>query len=300
MDVNRIKVSETKSKVTVNGSDFQLSFDPQKGTWNGFKVNDIEFFAQGLTPNFWRVPIDNDGSALLNNLSIPGIVKKILLPQTRWKDAGSSRKLIHFMVEKQDSGKQVSVLTSYKISGGKNPLILNYEILSNGIVSVEYQFTPRVKMLRAGLQVSIPGNYRHITWFGRGPQESMLDRKSGYAVGIYELDIEDFIHSYVRPQENANRSDVRWVKFLDDSGHGVEIQSGGDHLLNFSAWPYTMDDLEKATHIHELPRRENITLNIDYDQKGVGDLTSQFLGLPEDAQLLTGKLISFRFKIMVI
>ena len=155
-------------------------------------------------------------------------------------------------------------------------------------------------MLRAGLQVSIPGNYRHITWFGRGPQESMLDRKSGYAVGIYELDIEDFIHSYVRPQENANRSDVRWVKFLDDSGHGVEIQSGGDHLLNFSAWPYTMDDLEKATHIHELPRRENITLNIDYDQKGVGDLTSQFLGLPEDAQLLAGKLISFRFKIMVI
>ena len=31
-----------------------------------------------------------------------------------------------------------------------------------------------------------------------------------------------------------------------------------------------MEDLENASHIHELPIRDNITLNIDYKQKGVG------------------------------
>jgi beta-galactosidase len=31
-----------------------------------------------------------------------------------------------------------------------------------------------------------------------------------------------------------------------------------------------MEDLEKATHVNELPRRETITLNLDFRQMGVG------------------------------
>jgi hypothetical protein len=46
-----------------------------------------------------------------------------------------------------------------------------------------------------------------------------------------------------------------------------------------------MQDLEAAQHIHELPRRENITLNIDLVQRGVGDLTTPLFGLPEYARL---------------
>ena len=41
-------------------------------------------------------------------------------------------------------------------------------------------------------------------------------------------------------------------------------------LLSISAWPYSMEDLEKAMHINELPRRDFITLNLDYRQMGVG------------------------------
>ena len=31
-----------------------------------------------------------------------------------------------------------------------------------------------------------------------------------------------------------------------------------------------MEDLENAKHIHELPKRDFVTVNIDYKQKGVG------------------------------
>jgi len=44
----------------------------------------------------------------------------------------------------------------------------------------------------------------------------------------------------------------------------------GMPLLYVSAWPYTMQDLEKAKHINELPRRDTITVNLDYKQMGVG------------------------------
>ena len=68
-------------------------------------------------------------------------------------------------------------------------------------------------------------------------------------------------------------------------------------LLNVSAWPYTREDLEKAQHIHELPRRENITLQIDYKQKGVGGDIPGLLGLHDEFKLKRGLLYSYSFTI---
>jgi beta-galactosidase len=274
-------------------------FDRQTGAWTKFATRDGEIFTKPLLPNFWRVPVDNDGDALLDNFPLPGLIKRLLLPWLRWREAAEKRKLRIFEVH-QLAKDRVQVKTEFRIPAGKTPLVLTYTIFGNGQVEISYHFTPKRKLLRAGLQTQIPGEFRQIQWFGRGPQESMLDRKSGYAVGIFALDIEDFIHNYVRPQENANRSDVRWARFMNETGRGFEIRSTSQHLLNFSAWPYTMADLEAADHIHELPRRQSITLNIDYDQKGVGDLTSAVLGMPDDAQLLAGEACQFSFILKAI
>ena len=52
--------------------------------------------------------------------------------------------------------------------------------------------------------------------------------------------------------------------------HGVGLMAVGVGPINVSAWPYTMADLERAEHIYELPCRETLTVNIDYQQTGVG------------------------------
>ena len=61
--------------------------------------------------------------------------------------------------------------------------------------------------------------------------------------------------------------------------------------------PYTREDLEKAQHIHELPRRENITLQIDYEQKGVGGDIPGLLGLHDEFKLKRGLLYKYSFTI---
>jgi beta-galactosidase len=61
---------------------------------------------------------------------------------------------------------------------------------------------------------------------------------------------------------------VRWVALTGADGSG--LLASGLPLLSVSAWPYTMEDLEKATHVNELPRRDTITLNLDLRQMGVG------------------------------
>jgi hypothetical protein len=58
-----------------------------------------------------------------------------------------------------------------------------------------------------------------------------------------------------------------------------------------------MQELETAQHIHELPRRETITLNIDLKQRGVGDLSTPILGLPEYARLLAQVRYMYRFRL---
>jgi len=116
--------------------------------------------------------------------------------------------------------------------------------------------------------MEVPAVLGNMAWFGRGPHETYWDRKTGAAVGRYRGKVEDLIHDYVRPQENGNRTDVRWVTFTDAGGTG--LLAVGEPHLSVAAWPYTMADLEAATHIHLLPRRDTITVNLDHRQMGVG------------------------------
>jgi len=120
------------------------------------------------------------------------------------------------------------------------------------------------------MQTSIPKEFNKMTWYGRGPHETMFDRKTGAAIGIYSDSVENLIHPYVKPQENGNRTDVRWVTMTNKEGNGLLISDVGGTNLSVSAYPYSMTDIESATHNHQLPRREFITFNIDYKQQGVG------------------------------
>src|SRR5690606_15835094 len=70
------------------------------------------------------------------------------------------------------------------------------------------------------------------------------------------------------PQESNNKWNTRWATLTNESGVGILIS--GMKPLSFSAWPYSMSDIEKAQHINELPERDFITVNIDHLQMGVG------------------------------
>ena len=117
---------------------------------------------------------------------------------------------------------------------------------------------------RFGMRMALDAAFDTMTWFGRGPHENYWDRHTGAAVGRYSDKVERLIHPYVRPQENGARTDVRWVA-LTNTRH-IGLLAVGMPLLNVSAWPYTQEDLESASHDCLLPRRNRITLNLDLIQ----------------------------------
>ncbi|OVE78622.1 hypothetical protein BVY01_04905, partial [bacterium I07] len=157
------------------------------------------------------------------------------------------------------------------LPAGKSELNIVYTIYGSGDIVVDTRFTPGMKLPdlpRFGMQMQIPGRFNKMTWFGRGPHESYWDRKTGAAIGIWEGSVEDQIHPYIFPQETGNKTDVRWVTWTDSQKAGLLVV--GMPGLSISAWPFTMQDLERAEHTFDLNHRRQITVNIDHKQMGLG------------------------------
>ena len=132
-------------------------------------------------------------------------------------------------------------------------------------------------MVKFGTRLTLEGKVEYVNWYGRGPQATYCDRKTGAKISCYKTTVTDLEHRYMRPQENCNRTDVRYVTFTDRNGIGFKFTSYFDNFINFSAHHYTIEQLEKATHVHNIPYNNEITaVNIDHMLLGVGgDLPGQ-------------------------
>lgn len=288
-----LQIIDEPGEILVLGDSFSIGFDRNTGFLISFNHGGRELLRSPLRPNFWR-RIDNDD---LPGFLLPGLGRYLSI-QRFWEDAEQRTKLIKINVE--DRGDEVLVTSTYRVQRGRSPLETAYKVFSNGAVEVNASFTPSREMLRFGMQGAVPESLNEITWFGLGPHETMADRRQSGRVGRYTRKIDDFIHDYVHPQENGNRMDVRWASLMDSSGGGIRIEAAGRMLLNISAWPYSRADLERAEHINELPRRDFITLNIDYGQRPVGDLFSMLYGWPDELRLKAGREYSYRFRLVPV
>jgi hypothetical protein len=146
-----------------------------------------------------------------------------------------------------------------------------YTVHGNGEVTVETHVLPDVDLPflpRIGLQLYLPEGYEQFTWYGRGPHETYVDRKEGAQVGVYRGTVAEQFVPYILPQENGNKTDVRWVTLTNGDGTGLHVSA--DRLLEVSAHHFTPEDLTAARHPHEVLPRPEIILHLDYGQSGLG------------------------------
>jgi beta-galactosidase len=128
----------------------------------------------------------------------------------------------------------------------------------------------------------MPTAMKTVEWYGRGPHESYVDRKSSAAIGLWRGAIAEQNHDYMRPQDTGNKVDVRWME-LSGQGAGLRVRADKPLMMQALAFPYT--DLYrrapgtwKSTDI--VPHGET-TLIVDAAQWGVGgDTTWSHVGQP--------------------
>jgi beta-galactosidase len=175
------------------------------------------------------------------------------------------------MTTSQVTPGMIKIISNYTLIDNRVFVQIDYHINGDGVIRVDYSCNPSAALPnipKIGMQCGILRTYDRVTWYGRGPFENYIDRRYGSDIGIYSLPLEDFMEPYVMPQENGNRTDVRWMFLSDRNDKGLLVAA--DSLLSMSAWPYTEENISKAKHTTGLKDAGLITLNIDLIQMGVG------------------------------
>lgn len=244
--------SKCEDCAILHGKDFKITF--KNGALISYIKNGKELIKSPFLPHFTRPQTDNDRKGWKPN-------KKL----KQWYNAKPTL----------TSFKEINAIGSiyqstYEIVKDSAEVVLTYTIDNEGGIKVDYQLRANSALPnipKVGLQGAIANDYQNITFYGKGPQENYIDRAFGFDVGIYQMALKDFTEPYVYPQENANRTDIRWMSFANQKD-GLMIIA--DSLLSMSAWPYTEEDIIKAKHSNSLKDAGFITVNIDLKQMGVG------------------------------
>jgi len=255
-----LKLEESDEAITVSTQAIAVRVGKAGGAIESFRFLNKELMAGPLVPNFWRPPIDNDNGN--------GMPKRL----GAWRQAGPNRKIVAVKAE-QIKPQVVRITAEATLPDVNNSKYTNtYTIYGSGDVVVTAAIEPVGEGLpdlpRFGMQMAMSPEFGMMSWFGRGPHETYWDRKTSGAVGLYSGPVPDQVHLYVRPQETGNKTDVRWLALTN--GFGVGLLAVGMPSLNASAWPWTMQELENAKHINDLTPGKTITVNLDYQQMGVG------------------------------
>lgn len=253
-------------KITVNGEDLKVVVDDGKVV--SYVIDEKELLKAPLEPNYFRALTDNDIDFL--NFT-PQWAK--FHPFYAWQRATHHTKAVKTEVVK--NGEVVEIHIAFSTAGLKNS-VATYKVYPDGKLYVFHSAIPTKGMLRFGYQMTMESSMEYITWYGRGPKPTYIDRKLGSKIDLYESSVTDFEYRYMRPQESSNRCDVRYFTLTDKEGFGIRVDAYYDNPINFSAYHYTTDGLEKATHINDIPYADITTVNIDHRQLGVGgDLPGQ-------------------------
>jgi beta-galactosidase len=259
----KVKLTQDKNMAKIAGNAFEVIFDKKTGFITSFLFQKTQLFKQAPEPSFWRAPTDNDfGNRMQERCSI-------------WRKAGENRTLESLKVTQVNPG-QVRVDLAFNLKDVPARYLASYIILGSGDVIIENQLIPQGENLpeipRVGIKIALPAGFENVRWYGRGPQENYCDRKTAALIGVYNAKVGDMVIPYVSPQEYGQRTDVRWAAVSNSEGKG--LLAVGLPLLEFSALPYTVEDLTQESrgskHPFEIQKRDFVSLNLDFRQMGVG------------------------------
>lgn len=248
---------------------------------NQTPVNDAGFL--GFYTNLYRAPMDND-------MYIKGA----------WHKAGYGE--YEIKVESV-AGNGNRITASSLLRQGEEALFRAedvYDVYQNGEVLVKSTLTPLKKGLpplpRFGKCVELREEFRQVTYYGRGEGESYPDLKAQAVLGVYHTEVDAMTEPYIKPQETGNRTDVRYMEFVNNAGQGLRF-SAVETPLQCSAKRLSDRQLAQCRHQEDVTSRPAVVVDIDGYHRGCGSNSCGPEPLPEyvvraDAPLSFSFLIS--------
>ena len=222
-------------------------FDPQTGALTSYTIGNSEMVAEPLLPCFGRAVNENDIGAKFHKKLAAWFYPEL--------------KVAAFDVKESENCYSITVvyepLKLSTVNGKSSPLecvanlSMTYNVYSDGTIEGVEAMTDGGNLAQAGtlprfgMEFAMPGGYSVLEFYGKGPFENYCDRNSAAVLGHYVQRVEKQYHwGYVRPQESGTKTELRWMKVIDDNGSGILVTS--DVRFSASALPLSRRQIDMA------------------------------------------------------
>jgi len=265
---NSLSHKEDGDLLSVNFDNGYVVFNKTTGVMESYTVNGKKFLNQepvsskGFIPNIFRAPLDNDTR------------KKSSWLKFSYNDFSTKLESFEFFVK----DTAVTVISKHSILNAKTGLFtyeLKYYIKANGSINIDAKLEPQkalsleTDLARFGLMLEMPRMFDNVEYFGLGELENLCDFKAQATVGIYKNKVAKMHEPYIKPQDNGNHTEVRWLKITDSLGAGLMF-CAGTSKFSFSVHHYTQKLLQEAKHQEDLFDQNTTALSIDGFMRGAG------------------------------
>lgn len=145
-----------------------------------------------------------------------------------------------------------------------------WTVYADGSIELQAMITSSDMSLvlpRLGYSLKVPKQFQDYTYYGRGPINNYDDRKTGQFIEVHKSTVEGQYVNFPKPQDLANRGDVRWCA-LTKGTEGLVFVATGD--MASSALAHTDLDLTLAGHIYQLKPAGDTVLHLDAKVTGLG------------------------------
>lgn len=259
----KLTLNESKDMISVKGTDFDLEFDKAKGTFSAMERDGENILQKDGGPmlHLWRAPHQTDDMWAYKDWEKNGL-KDLTWVTDEVKSTQPADNIIKIKVSLTGTGKNNFTVHHHA----------DYTINGKGIINVVNNVNtsdPTLVLARLGVRMFLNKDLDKFDYFGRGPMENYIDRKSGSEVGHYASSVAQQMTPYEKPMECGNHEDVRWANVTSEKGLGITIKQDSA-LMQVSALPYSDEEMDPVEYKIDLPKSKGTVLCISRKTLGVG------------------------------
>lgn len=286
----QVSYQKKKHTIEITGDDFYAEFDHGALAFLRYGTTQVLVPGHPVQPNFFRALTDNDREYYNHAAPLAHLNMLYLWKATaKWKNATQVQ-------VRQLQPDRVEVRANWFVPFAKRVSIC-YTFDAAGNIDLHYRGAGMVlPMLKVGLRAGIQPEFSAVQWYGRGPHENYIDRRTGAKVALHAMPVEELQHRYMRPQENGTRTGTRFLQLQHENGEKLMIETL-ERAFSFNASYYSPEEWDRAEHLYDLKRDDYITLMLDAAQRGVGGDLPGFAMLHKQYRLEQGRQFELKLRI---